>query len=80
MKMKHCEKCRTAPRAWREIERRYYNGRRRAIICEGCYTAFRHTMQREGWVILDGVVIPSRMNAGGPITEDVIMKHKTDAQ
>lgn len=76
-KMKHCEKCRTAPRAWREIERRT----RRAIICEGCYTAYRHTLQREGWAILPGVVIPSRINAGGPdIAEDIILKRKPAAQ
>lgn len=77
----HCEVCRTRqPREWRLIEKPYYNGTRRSVLCPACHTAYRAAMQARGWAILPGVLAASRMNAGGPTTEDVIMKNKNAAQ
>lgn len=78
--MTHCEHCKTqAPRYWYDLERRYYNGTRRAILCQGCYISSRHAVTSAGWAILPGLMADSRVNACGPITEDVIMKQTKSA-
>lgn len=75
-----CEHCKTqAPRYWYTLERRYYNGTRRGIVCQGCYMSSRYAVQAAGWAILPGIMAESRVNAG-PITEDVIMQTKPAAQ
>lgn len=76
----HCEYCKTqAPRYWYALERRYYNGTRQGVLCQGCYITSRYAVQSAGWAILPGLMADSRAN-NPDIAEDIILKRKPAAQ